>query len=495
MTKPPRLAAWLLRVLIPERLSEPIAGDLEEDWNAGARLRPFVRHRRYWRLTCTSILDCWLTLTFSAGLSLLASLLVGVLPAIHVARRDAQSGLKEGASAGGRQHRRLRTGLVALEVAMSVLLLVAAGLLVRTYQNLNSTGPGFDPDSVVTLAVSLPAYRYPDANAQRQFFEQSVERVSVVPGVTAAGFLNVLPFSTYDRGTRFVIDGAPAPEPGREPSAAFRRITPRYFDALRIPVRAGRAFTDADRDSAQRVAIVNDALARRFFEGKDPLGARLTFLGNSTPLMTIVGIVGDVRHSQISEPPSPELYVPFAQSPTAMMMLAARTSTRPESAVAAVRSAVQAVDPNQPVFHVKTMAVLVGESLAPRTSAMQMVSLFGAVALLLAGIGIYGVISYVVNQQTREIGVRMALGAQPRDVARHILVRGLVPVATGLTLGLFASVLAMRLMSGLLFGVSPFDPLTYVVVAAILVGVGIMACLVPARRAMRVDPVGALRAE
>ena len=439
------------------------------------------------------------TFGFAAAAAVACAALFGAGPALRMARADLQGSLKSGgtgASAGPR-HQRFRAALMVGEVAISLIMLVAAGLLVRTFDRLRHVDAGFAPDRVLSLMVALPAYRYADEPAQQRFFEAALDQVSQVPGVTSAAFVNVLPFSTYNDGSRFVVDGPAPPEPGREASTDYRAITPEYFRTLAIPIIGGRPFDSRDRGTTEPVAIVSRAFARRAFGDGDPLGKRVR-LGrrdSRAPWLTIVGLVGDVRHSEITEQPQPTLYRPFAQAPQDRMMLAARVSGNGDALMEAVRGAIAAVDPIQPVYHVATLSRLVEAALLPSAAAMSMMTLFGALALLLATIGIYGVVSYAVSQQTRELGVRLALGASPRDVLRLVLRRGLVLVFAGAALGIVGALGVTRLMAGILYGVTPADVTTYATVAGVLMLVGVAACYVPARRAMRVDPVVVLRME
>jgi putative ABC transport system permease protein len=438
------------------------------------------------------------TLAFALVLSLFTSLLCGLVPAWKASRPYLQEGLKESASAGGAAGtRKLRTALVVAEVALSTMLLVGATLLVRSYQNLRQVTPGFNPDGVLTLAVTLPDYRYGTEERIRQFYEEATDRIARVPSVERAAFVNVLPFSTYDRGSRFLIDGRPLPEAGREPSAGFRSITPGYFDTLHIPLLSGRAFAASDRPGSLPVGIVNREFARQNFDGQDPVGQRIKNAGSDTaaPWITVVGVVGDVHHTQLTTRPAPEVYRPFAQAPRAMMMLAARVNGDPVALAPAVRKAIQAIDPTQPVFHVKTLDALVSESLAAQTAAASLVALFSALALVLATIGTYGVVSYAVSQQTREFGVRMAFGATPGHVVRLVMRQGFLLVVVGVGLGLAGAAAVTRLLAGALYGIGPGDPLAFTGVGAVLLIVGLGACAVPAIRATRIEPVRALRME
>ncbi len=438
------------------------------------------------------------TLAFTAGLCLATTLIFGMIPAWRAARLDVHDTLKGSAGlGGGKATRRLQSALVVFEVTLATMLLVTAGLLVKSYQRQLRLDPGFNPRGVLTMTVTLPAYRYGDANTQRRFFEQATDRISRLPGIRSAAFVNVLPLSTYDDGTRFVVEGQPAPEAGSEPTAAFRVATPSYFQTMEIPIVRGRALDSRDRADGRPVAVVNQALARQIFAGQDPIGQRLRigtdhFTG---PAATIVGVVGDVHHEQLTERPNAELYVPQAQAPVPMMMLAARTGGDPQALTSAVRAEIRALDPSQPVYHVKTLDQLVADSLTVQTSSAAMMALFSALTLMLAAVGIYGVISHAVSQQTREFGVRLALGARPRDLLALVVRKGLALVMGGILVGTTAAIGVSRLISGVLYGVTPLDPPTYAGVVAILVIVGAVASWVPAWRASRIEPMQALRVD
>jgi putative ABC transport system permease protein len=380
------------------------------------------------------------------------------------------------------------------EVALSALLLVAAGLLVRSYGGLQRVDPGFRP-GVLTLTLSLPEYRYADAPQRLQFAERALLTITQVPGVRSAGFVNVLPFSTYDRGTRMTVEGAPPPEPGRRPSVSYRVASPGYLETLGIPVVEGRGFDGRDAADGPPVALVNRALVRRYLGGEPSVGRRVRLGPEDAPWATIVGVVGDVHHAQLSRTPDPEVYVPLAQAPPVLLMLAVRTDGRPEEQAASVRAAIQAVDPAQPVYHVKTMGQLVSDSLLAQTTSAALMTLFSALALALAAVGVYGVVAYGVSQQTREFGLRIALGATPRDVLALVLRQGLRLVGLGVLLGAVSALAATRLMGGILYGVGPADPRTYLGVVSLLTATGFVAASVPAWRASRVTPVEALRVD
>jgi putative ABC transport system permease protein len=438
-------------------------------------------------------------LLFSVALAMLVTVLTGLLPAWRAARPALQDGLKEGAAAGGtRETRRLRGALVVAEVALATVLLIGAGLLVRSHGALTRIDPGFSPDGVLTLAMSLPADRYPDAPARLRFFDGLTERLHTTAGVHSAGLVNVLPFSTYDRRTRFVIDGRERPAPGREPAAAFRIASPDYFDTMRIPIAGGRAFARADHAAAAPVAVINQAFARRYFEHDTPIGHRIRLgtADNTSPWLTVIGVVGDVHHSELTGTPDPEVYVPLAQaSATGMMMLAVRTEGDPEGLIATVRSEVLRVDPLQPVYHVKPLARMVNDSLLAATTSAWLMGIFSGVALVLAVVGIFGVVSYTVTQQMPEYGVRLALGATPARLAGLVIRQGTVLVTTGILIGTLAAYALSAGLRSLVFGITATDPATYATAVATLAVLGCAACVVPAMRAASTGPLTALRRE
>jgi putative ABC transport system permease protein len=437
------------------------------------------------------------TLLYTSGLAVLSALLFGAAPALRTAKVDLLTSLKSGGHGSAAPgHQRARSALMVAEVAVSVVLLVGAGLLVRAVERLRHVDPGFNPESVLTMTISLPEYRYGSDDAQRAFFDAALTSVQQTPGVRSAGFINVLPLSTYDGATRYVVSGR-AVEAGREPTAAFRAVTPDYFRTLEIAVRAGRGFDSRDEASAQPVAIVNQAFARRVFGDDDPIARQLR-LGRATPTSpprTIVGVVGDVLHTELTRRPDPEIYVPFAQAPAATMFLAARTAGDPSRSIDAVRAALAKVDPGQPVYHIATMRSLVDAALLPNTMATAIMTLFAVLALVLASVGIYGVTAYGVTQQAREFGVRLALGATPLDVLAIVIRRGLKLVAIGTVIGGAVAVGAGRALAALLPSVRAADMLPYFAVTGLLFLVGAAACYVPARRAMRLDPVEILKAD
>jgi predicted permease len=437
------------------------------------------------------------TFGYTLIISLVTSVAFGLLPAWRATRERLQDGLRESASTGGSLGtRRLRTGLVVAEVTLSTLLLIGAGLLVRSYSGIQRVDPGFDPTNVLTLTLTLPEDKYREPSQRQQFYNEAIDRLERLAGVRSTGLVNVLPFSTYDGGTRLRIDGAPTPEPGREPSASFRIASPHYHTAMRIPLIEGRLFDSRDSADGQHVALVNQTLARRYLGGQSAVGRRIQLgSGADAPWLTIVGVIGDVHHSALTDDPDAEVYVPMAQAPVAMMMFAIRSDTRPEDLSRAVRAEVQAIDPALPVYNVKTLEALIGDAILARSASMAVMTLFSALALVLAAVGIYGVVAYGVSQRRREFSVRLALGATPRDLRRLVLHSGMLMVAAGIGLGIAGALGLSRLMATTLYGVSPLDPLTYSSVVGLIGVTSLIACGVPAWRASTTQPAGALRSD
>jgi putative ABC transport system permease protein len=437
------------------------------------------------------------TLLFTMGAAMLSALVFGLAPALRSAALDLHEPLKQGGRGGdGRTTYRIRSLLIVGEIAVSLVVLVAAGLLVRSFAKLQEVDLGFRPGHVVTLQVSLPDYRYPDDESYRQYFRQAIASVQQAGGVREVGFTNVLPFSTYNGDTRYSVDNAVPARPGQEPVADYRVVTPGYFAALGIPVRSGRSFDSRDRGTTTPVAIINQTLAQREFGQRDPLGQRIRVgRGDAAPWRIIVGIIGDVRHSEIDEVPAAQVYLPFEQAPQAAMMLAVRTTAEPNVAIFPILSALATVDASQPVYHVSSMNSLVKDAMLSSAWGMMMMSVLGLLALVLASIGIYGVVSYGVNQRRREFGVRLALGATPADLLRLVAGGSFAMIGAGSALGVTGAVAIGQLMSGLLYGVTASDFATFAMASGGLGAVAAIACLLPARRAMQTNPGSVLRAE
>jgi putative ABC transport system permease protein len=440
-------------------------------------------------------------LAFTFGVSLLTGLAFGLAPALQASSSDLHEALKEGGRGGttGPRRARVRNVLIVSEVALALVLLAGAGLLVRSFFKLRNVGPGYDPENVLTLDVPLPGTRYKEGAQTAAFYQRLIERVKALPGVEAVGAVSHLPLTGAEELDGFEIEGRPGPESGENvQSADFRVVSTDYFSAMKIPLVRGRYFTEQDTADAPGVIIIDETLARRFFSDEDPIGKRMNEAGSPTPrgYLTVVGVVGGVKHSSLDAEPKPAMYVSYLQSPWLDMTLTVRTSGAPaENLAGAVRQEVWALDKDQPVARVATMKSLFARAVAPQRFQMLLVGLFAAVALLLSVVGIYGVMAYSVTQRTHEIGIRMALGAQRRDVFKLLMGQGMTQAFIGILLGLAGAFALTRLMSSLLYGVSATDPLTFAGVSLLLAAVALLACYVPARRAMRVDPMVALRYE
>jgi putative ABC transport system permease protein len=442
----------------------------------------------------------WTVLGFTLVVSVVAGLAFGAAPALHAAKPDLGDSLKDGGrtSTSGGARGRLRGALVVVETALALVLLVCAGLLLRSVGELRGVDPGFDPRNVLTMNVSLPSAKYPDAPARMTFYDRLVENARALPGVEEAGITSVLPVSSNFDSRGIEVEGRTY-GPGEEPSPDAYFVTPGYLRALAISVLQGRTLTQEDTATSVPVALVSETMARRLWPGDDALGKRFRLggglPGQERPWRTVVGVVADVRRKGLDIESEPAFYVPYAQFPLPFMTLTVRTTGDPAASVSAVRREIAALDPDQAVFGVATMESLVNDSMGVRRFATFLLGLFAAVALALAAIGIYGVISYGVSQRTHEIGVRMALGAQSGDVVRLVVGQGLGLSVAGVVVGLGLAYAMTRLLSGLLFGVSATDPTTFAATAGLLVAVAIVASAVPAWRAARVDPTRALRGE
>jgi putative ABC transport system permease protein len=438
----------------------------------------------------------WRVLGFALALSVLTGVAFGLAPALQTSGAGVQEALKESGSSGNSPRgNRLRSSLAVLEIAAAIVLLVGAGLLVKSFLRLEQVETGFNPEHVLTLRLSLPAARYKTPEAAANFYTRLLSRVSTLPGVEAAGAIDYLPVQQSGRNGTVQIVGQP-PDPNEQgPLVEKRRASPDYFRVMQIPLVAGRFF-DAQGRERTPVAIVNQQFVRTILHGQNPLGQRIQ---DDAGDIEIVGVVGDVRQMELSQPPWPELFMPYQQSssPTGLlsMSLVVRSPADPASLTQSVKREVLAVDPAQPVYGVLTMEQVLDRSISRQRLFMVLLGLFATLALALAVVGIYSVMSFLVTQHTREIGIRVALGAQPRDVLALVLGQGLVLTAAGVVVGVGLSLALTRLMAGLLFGVRATDPTTLVAVPVLLALVATLACYVPARRATRVDPVLALRHE
>jgi putative ABC transport system permease protein len=387
------------------------------------------------------------------------------------------------------------------EIALALVLLVGAGLLLESFRRLLAVDPGFEPEGLLTAQVSLPVPNQPERGKyysdemQRTFYRQVLAELSASPGVRAAGLSSNLPLSGGSNLGAFRIEGRPVPPGEPPPLAEFRAVSPGYFRLMEIPVLAGRELDEKDRSDAPFVAVVNRALARRFWPGEDPVGRRIRIGPDGGVELTIVGVVGDVRQLRLESEPEPELYFPYEQAPSGTLTLVVRADRSPENLAPTMRAAVRAVEREQPVYNVLTMRQLLGRAVAPRRISMLLLNAFAVLALGLAAVGIYGVMAYGVAQRRREIGVRMALGAHRADVLRLVVGQGMALALAGVGVGLVAAFGLTRVLASLLYGVSRTDPRVFFGLSALLVAVALVACWLPARRASGLDPLAALRTE
>jgi putative ABC transport system permease protein len=431
---------------------------------------------------------------FAVLASILVAVVSGAVPAMLASRtglRDttnAFAGITRGSAA------RLLSSLVVVEVALALLLLVAAGLMTRSFAELMRVSPGFEPRNLLAVQVYLPQAKYKTAVDRARFYMESVRRIASLPGVQSAAGVSALPMYPVgiDFALPFTIEGKAPPANGEEPRADIRMATPGYFETMKIALLKGRVIDDRDRAGLPATMVINDTLARRFFAGEDPIGK---VVRNAHGRGEVVGIVADVKHYGLDSEPRAELFMPAWQQPLNGMSLVVRTASDPKPFVDSVRRVVLAIDAEQPIYDTSTMADVVSRSVfLPRISTV-LLAAFAALALLLAVLGIYGVVSYTVGQRTRELGVRMALGADAAATMRLVVGRSMLLIAGGTVCGLIASVAVARAIAGLLFAVGPLDPLVYVSVSALLAAAGLVATVIPARRATKVDPIVALRAE
>jgi len=447
-------------------------------------------------------------LAFTTLMALLTGLVFGLAPALQAGRADLNSGLKEGGrdAAGGGRARRVRSLLVVAEVALALVLLIGAGLMIRSFAQLQRVDPGFDPSNLLTMTVSVTGSQHAEGPRRAAFFGELLDRVRALPGAESASAINHLPLGGDVWGTRFTIEGRPAPAPGEVPGATFRVTRPDYFRVMRIPLRAGRDFTEQDDERAPGVAIVNETLARLHWPGEDALGRRIK-LGSPEAdgrWLTVVGVAKDVKQAEWAAAPRAELYQPYLQAAeylrrpaphVSYLTLVVRAAGDPMRLAPAVEREVRALDKDAPVAEVATMESVIARKMWQPRLSMFLLGSFAALAVALAAVGIYGVMSYAVAQRTHELGLRMALGAEPRRVLRLVLAQGLKLALAGVGLGLLSAYALTRVMGSLLYGVSATDPVTFAGVAVLLALVALLACYVPALRATRVDPLVALRHE
>lgn len=438
-------------------------------------------------------------MAFTIGLSLLTGLFFGLAPALQATKPDLQHDLKEGSAAAGNQHKGwLRSLLVVAEVAAALVLLIGASLLIKSFSRLQQIESGLSPDNVLTAGISLPDTKYSTAESITQFHQQLLDKVSSLPGVQSAGIISKLPLQDWGYNGEVQIEGQAPPPPGsREQYVEFRAVSPDYFRTLGIPLIVGRLLDDRDQPNSAPVVNVNQTFVRALMNNRTDAVGKTVTLGNLK--FQIAGIVGDVRQSGLTQETRPEMYWSYPQSPdtglTSDVALVVRAMANPAALTSAVRNAVLSVDPAQPIHNVKTMQEVITDSVSDRRLNTILLSLFAFIALTLALIGVYSVMSYLVAQNTREIGIRIALGAQVRDVLRLVVGQGMFLAAQGLGIGIALSFALTRLMTGLLFGVTASDPAVFVVAPVMLIIVALLACLIPAWRATKVDPILALRYE
>jgi putative ABC transport system permease protein len=434
---------------------------------------------------------------WTALILVLTSVAFGLVPALHASRAEVSESLQSGGRAtGGASQNRFSRFLVVTEIALALLLLVGAGLMIRSSIRLQQVDPGFEEKNLLTLNIALPRQKYREPAQAGAFFDRLLERIANLPGVTASGGVDPLPMSGNDSTTGVLIEGRPIEAMANRPGAGERQVTPNYFEAMGIPLLEGRTFTAQDRADTPPVVVVNEALARRFFPGERALGKRLGLEEDGILRWAeIIGVVGNIKHRRLDAEIKPELYEPYSQFPRNFMSVVVRTAVEPSSLAAAVRHEVLQLDKDQPVFEIKTMEERLAQTLAQGRFVMFLLTIFAALALALAVIGIYGVMACFVSQRRKEIGIRLALGAQKSDVLKWVLAQGMSLAAIGVGVGLAASFGLTRVIATLLFGVGPTDLATLAGVSVLLGGVAFLACTLPARRASRVDPIVTLKAE
>jgi putative ABC transport system permease protein len=439
-------------------------------------------------------------MAFTLGLSVLTGLLFGVVPAMQTSRTSLHETLKEGGRTGSADvsGRGLRRALVIGEVALALTLLIGAGLLIKSVAKLQHVAPGFNPDRLLTFNISLPNAKYPNDAVRQQFFEAMVDRINHVPGVVTAGGTSVMPFSGSWSTGSFDVEGYQREPNQQGPWGDIRVVTPEFFRTLRIPLQQGRGFGSQDTRDGQAVAVIDEEFVHKYYRNQNPIGKRISFDASAKQpkYITIVGVVGHAMHEGLDKKPRIQLYLPYSQVPDIpSMSVAVRTSGEPLLMTPPVREAIHTVDKDMPLSNVKSMDDLLETSLGQRRLSMILLGAFSAIALVLASIGIYGVLAYSVTQRSRELGIRMALGAARGRVLRLVIGQGMVLAGIGIVIGLAGAFALTRLLTNQLYSITPTDPATFVGVSLLLAAIALVATLVPALRATRVDPVVALREE
>jgi len=434
-------------------------------------------------------------LAFTALLSVTTGVIFGLAPALDLSNSNLSESVKDGSrsATAGQGHRRTRSALVVAEVSVSFVLLIGAGLMMRSFVKLSSVNPGFNATNVLVAELTLPARKYASADEARQFTDSALQEISSLPGVTAVGASQALPFSSgFTYGV--VFEGRPDVKDNANPPVHYFAVSPQYFHALEIPLKRGRVFTKEDRAGSSLVTIVNETFARRFFPKESAIGKRIRVTSERGTWREIVGVVGNTKHEGLSTRPTAQIYEPLDQIPFSSMTFVVKTTGRPMSLARNLEKRIQNVDPEQPVA-VRTLQEIVKESVFPVQIVMIFLSVFAGVALLIATTGLYGVIAYSVGQRTHEIGLRMALGADRRRLLVMLLRQGMFPVAIALMLGITVAFALTRVLRAFLFQTSATDALTFVGIFVLLTSVSLLACYLPARRALKVDPMVALRHE
>jgi putative ABC transport system permease protein len=436
-------------------------------------------------------------LAFTAAVTLLTGVIFGLVPALQASKPNLSEMMKDAGGRGsteGLRRQFIRSSLVVLEVASALLLLVGAGLLIRSFWRLQQVDPGFNPNNALTVSVALPTRKYPEANQQATFFQQLLEKVRTLPGVQAAGVTTNLPLAGSSF-FGFVIEGRPPLPPGAGQSTNHYAVSADYFKTMGIPLLRGRTFTEQEARNTTRVVVISESMAKRMFPDETPIGKRIHITNGPTVFREIIGIVGDVKQDGLDQDTTLQVYEPYTQQTYSSMALVVRTAGDPTNLTAAIRNQVLSIDKEQPISRIRTLEQLISSSIAQQKFSMVLLGVFAAVALVLAAVGIYGVLSYAAAQRTHEIGIRMALGARAGDVLKMVIGQGMRLAFLGLGLGLGAALALTQLMKRLLFGVGATDPMTYGVIAFLLTLVALFACWIPARRAAKVDPMIALRCE
>jgi len=458
----------------------------------------------------------WTVLGFTIGVSFLTGLLFGLLPALQAGEVDVNETLKE-TSRGNSGRQWLRSSLVVVEVATTLVLLIGAGLMIRSFYRLQSVNPGFSYEHLTSFTVSLPARKYAKEDQRVAFYNQLLENIRHLPGVESTAAASGLPLGNNGWQTSFTVDGQPPPPKDNIPLMEACLVTPDYFRTMNIPLKSGRYFTDRDDRSflagkdlskmtePQRVAsginsvIIDEEFARRYWPNEDAVGKRIRLGGgtdSNAPLLTVLGVVGRVKMEGLSQDSNRvQGYFSFPQIGNGGMTVIVKAQSDPTQLISALREQVKAVDPDQPIYNIRTMHEIRAESVASERLNLTLLSIFAGIALVLAVVGIYGVMSYSVTQRTHEIGIRMAIGAQPRDVFRMVIGQGMTLALIGVGIGLIGAFALTRLMASMLFDIAPTDPVTFAVIAVLLTTVALLACFIPGRRATKVDPVISLRYE